>query len=96
MTQQSYVRTIKPPDYLGVGGNEKLNLDNLRKTKNDEMSLKCENEAHSNNFKHSFFYRTVYEWNRIPVEIRSSENEAKFKDSLRSYLKNKAFELEPD
>lgn len=89
-------RTIRPPDYLGVQNNDKLDLDNLRKTKNDDMSLKCENEAHSNNFSKSFFYRTVLEWNRIPVEIRSAENAAKFKDTLRSYLKNKAFELEPD
>ena len=87
--------TIKPPNYLG--GNETLiNLENMRKIKNNDLSLKCVTAAHSSTFKNSFFFRTVQEWNHIPIEIRSAENLPAFKDTLRVYLKKIAFEMEPD
>ena len=87
-------KTIQPPSYLG--GNETLNLEKMRKTKNDNLSLKCTTCVNSNVFKNSFFYRTVQEWNRIPIEIRSAENLALFKDRLIQYLRKQAFEIEPD
>lgn len=76
--------------------NETINLENMRKMKNDNTSLKCTIDANSSDFKNSYFFRTVLEWNRIPIEIRALENITQFKDQLRTYLKSKAFEIEPD
>ena len=87
---------IRPPDYLN--SNETLDLQNLRKTKNDELSLNCTIDVTSSIYKSSFFYRVVQDWNRLPSEVRSKENVDIFKESLIEYLKQQAFdfELEPD
>ena len=45
-------KIIKPPDYLI--GNETINLENLRHTKNDSLSVKCVAEAHHNVFKNRY------------------------------------------
>ena len=87
-------RTIKPHDYLG--GNETLNLENMRKNKNDDLSLKCVSDAHSSILRNSFFFRTAHEWNRIPIEIRNAENLTIFKNRVQKYLHEQAFELQPD
>ena len=89
-------KTIKPPEHLLENENS-INLEELRKTKNDRLSIKCIIEANSRVFKNSFFYRTVHEWNRVPVEIRSCETLTQFESHLKSYLWNRAlYELEPD
>ena len=89
-------KTIRPPEYL-LGTENTINLEELRKTKNDHLSIKCVTEANSHVFKNSFFYRTVHEWNRVPVEIRSSDTLTKFESSLKSYLWDRVlYELEPD
>ena len=53
---------------------------------------------HIPKFSNIFFFRTVQEWNRVPIEIRSAEHVIRFKDSLIAYLKQQAFifNLEPD
>ena len=88
--------TIRPPNYLN--SNETLDLDNMRKTKNDKLSLNCTIDVSSPTYKSSFFFRAVQDWNRLPAELRSKENVNLFKDGLIKYLKQLAFdfELEPD
>ena len=88
--------TIRPPNYLN--SNETLNLDSMRKTKNDELSLNCTINVSNNTYKSSFFFRAVQDWNRLPADLRSKENVNIFKEHLAKYLKQEAFyfELEPD
>ena len=87
-------KAIKPPKYLL--GNETINLENMRNTKNDSLSIKCIPEVHSSVFKNCFFFRTVQEWNRVPIEIRSADSSAVFENGLKSYLWKQALEIEPD
>ena len=89
-------KTIKPPDYLYR--NEKFNLENLRQTKNNSLSVKCMTEVKHNVFKNSYFFRSIHEWYRIPVEIRSALSIAVFEENLCSYFWKEISkcELEPD
>ena len=89
--------TINPPNYLGANS-QTINLQNLRNTKFDKTSLKCDIDAQTNCYKNSFFFRTVQNWNKVLVEIRSAVSFDRFKESLRAHLIKQAFdfELEPD
>ena len=87
-------RTIKPPNYLIC--NETIHLQNLRQTKNDTLSIKCTIDANNNAFKNSYFFRTIHEWNRIPVEIRSAPSIATFEKDLKYYIWKQILQLEPD
>ena len=77
-------RTIKPPDYLG--GNETFNLENMRKNKNDDLSLKCVSDAHSSILRKSFFFRGHMLWNHLPLNIREERSPSKFKAVLILHL----------
>ena len=87
-------KTIQPPKYMI--GNEVVDLENLRQTKNDSTSVKCMVEAKNNVYKNSYFFRTIHAWNRVPVEIRSAPSIAIFEKHLKCYLWKKILELEPD
>ena len=87
-------KTIKPPEYLI--GNKTIDLGNLRQTKNDSLSIKCSIEANNSAFTNSFFFRTLHEWNRVPVDIRSATNITVFEKKLELYLWEQIFEFEPD
>ena len=87
--------TIKPPNYLSAN-RQTINLENLRSTKFDKTSLKCDINSQATCYKNNFFFRTVQHWNRVPVEIRSQVSFDGFKESLRAHLIKQAFELEPD
>ena len=89
-------KTIKPPDYLTR--NQILNLEKLRQTKNDSLSVKCMTEVKHNVFRDSYFFRAIHEWNRIPVEIRSAPSIAVFEKDLTCYLWKQIteYEMEPD
>ena len=86
--------TIRPPDYLMV--NETINLENMRNTRNDKLSLKCVNELNSNTYRNSYFFRTVLEWNRLPLELKANDSLTQFENDLKSHLWKIALDLEPD
>jgi len=52
----------------------------------DRLKVKCSVNPKVNSFKNSFFYRCQIEWNNLPLELRSLENAASFKTSLKKYL----------
>ena len=60
----------------------------LRNSHMDHLSLvsSVSPRIRSNAFSKSFFYRTHCEWNRLPFEIRQTQDHLKFKEDLINYL----------
>ena len=54
--------------------------------KTDVSLYSCNILPTSDTFKHSYFYRTVKNWNKLPMSIRQSEVLSKFKGTLKSCL----------
>ena len=66
-------------------------LDTLRSSaavhnKTDVSLYSCNILPTSDTFKHSYFYRTAKNWNKLPMSIRQSEVLSKFKGTLKSCL----------
>ena len=52
----------------------------------DYSRYKCNINPTVNSFRDSYFYRTVQQWNSLPVKLRSIENEEQFKTDLKEQL----------
>ena len=52
----------------------------------DLYSMKCVIDIKKQVFRHSFFVRTHFLWNRLPLSLRSTSSEDVFKSSLIQHL----------
>ena len=85
---------VKPPNYYMKS--KTINLENLRKIKNDNLSVKCILEVQKPVLKNIFFFRTTQFWNRVPINIRSAKSLAMFETLLKGHFWELAMEMEPD
>ena len=81
---------IVPPQHY-AGNESGLCLQEMRQSRNDCFSLKCEIEPKSPAFRSSFFFRTVQEWNRLPSEIKESVSKTLFREKLLEHIKTITF-----
>ncbi|MCP4459028.1 MAG: hypothetical protein GY816_13550 [Cytophagales bacterium] len=80
---------IEFPDHISVRKPEGTRLTRQNAAIHDfsDVSTYCCNITPSTDaLKHSFFFRTVINWNRLPVSVRQSEDLTKFKNTLTSHL----------
>ena len=54
--------------------------------KTDLSMYSCKIAPTSDTFKHSYFYRTIKIWNKLPISIRQSEGLSSFKSTLKNFL----------
>ena len=52
----------------------------------DNSSYRCNVTPTVNSFRDSYFYRTVQQWNSLPVELRSLESIEHFKTDLKEHM----------
>ena len=80
-------KQIKPPDYLGAPiGNT---LGELRSKKLDLLSMKCTLENNKKPkvvFENSYFFRSCYLWNRLPLDLRETVCLESFKINLEKHM----------
>ena len=74
-------------------------LDYMSYIFSDATLITLQRTNSNNNFFNSFFYRTVYTWNKLPLDIREISSHIKFKLEARSFFYNKmmqnnAFDVE--
>ena len=77
------------PDYITV-----CEPDQTRYTRrnapihdrSDTSTYRCSVTPNSDNFRNSFFYRTMSRWNNLPVGVRGARFVSAFKTSLIEYL----------
>ena len=68
--------------------------DNVRYTRrnapihnlSDSSTYQCSVVPNSNAFSHSYFYRTMLRWNKVPSSVRQSERISAFKIVLNEFL----------
>ena len=80
---------IEFPDHISV-----CNAEGTRLTRrnadihesNDVSTYQCSISPSTDALKHSFFYRTMLNWNRLPFGIRQSSGLNLFKSSLTGHL----------
>ena len=77
-------KKVSPPDYLGAP--IQSNLEELRASKFDHLSMKCELEVTKNVFENSFFIRTYSLWNRLPYPLRNMTSSNQFKAPLTELM----------
>ena len=88
--QRSRLRTkIVPPKDLD--NNKAGILSQMRKSRIDSHSLRCEIDPRSASYKSSFFFRCVQEWNCLPSEIKELDLKPIFKEKLIEHIKNETF-----
>ena len=75
---------IVPPDYLGAPIRNEFEV--LRASKLDLFSMICTIDIEKQIFKHSFFVRSHFMWNRLPLSIRSTSSHGVFKSKLIKHL----------
>ena len=73
-------KKIAPPKYLG--GSIQSNMEEMRSSKLDSLSMKCQIGGLKNVFENSFFVRTYSLWNRLPHSTRSIAEPDEFKTLL--------------
>lgn len=54
--------------------------------KTDLSLYSCKIVPTNDTFRHSYFYRTVKNWNKLPINIRQSEGLSAFRDTLKNCL----------
>ena len=54
--------------------------------KTDFTLYSCKMIPSNDAFRHSYFYRTVLNWNKLPIFVRQSEGLTTFKRTLKSFL----------
>ena len=52
----------------------------------DKFKFKCNIAPKVDSFKRSYFFRTVNQWNLLPLKIRCLENIDKFNESLKQQM----------
>ena len=65
-------------------------------SKIDNFSLKSNNEGRTCVGKERFFNRCIYQWNKLPVEIRQINNTKLFKNELKNLIWKSILEVAPD
>jgi hypothetical protein len=71
---------IVPPKDLD--NNKAGLLGQMRKSRVDKYSLRCEVDPRCVSYKYSFFFRCVQEWNSLPSEIKELDSFFKEKTKL--------------
>ena len=66
-------------------------LSEMRKSRVDIYSLRCEVDPRNASYKSSFFFRCVQEWNCLPSEIKGLDSKSMFKEHLIEHFKNETF-----
>ena len=77
----NYVSRIEPQDIKKITRRNKATADGIDKSK-----FRCKVIAKINSFKNSFFYRTVEQWNELPLCLRELDDTNKFTVALKEYL----------
>ena len=77
-------KEIFPPDYLGAP--VKNTLGELRTNKLDLWSIKCTITIHKLVFENSFFIRSSFSWNRLPLHLRKISDHNTFKSSITDHM----------
>ena len=77
----NYVTRIEPQDVKKVTRSTKASADGIDKSK-----YRCKVMPKVNSFRDSYFYRTVEQWNKLPLKIRDIDDMTKFKDDLKEHL----------
>ena len=75
---------IVPPDYLGAPIRNEF--EELRASKLDLFSMICTIDIEKQIFRHSFFVRSHFMWNRLPLSLRSTSSHGVFKSKLIEHL----------
>ena len=80
---------ISLPDYITVCEPEQTRYTRRNAQihdQSDTSTFRCSVTPNSDNFKNSFFYRTMSRWNSLPVGVREVQCISAFKSSLVEYL----------
>ena len=80
---------IVPPKDLD--NNKAGLLSQMRNSRVDSYSLRCEVDPRNASYKGSFFFRCVQEWNCLPSEIKEIISKPMFKEKLTEHIKNETF-----
>ena len=94
LTMPSYIST-----YHGASKLRSSHLDYMSYIFSDTTLIALQRTNNNNKFFKSFFYRTAYTWNKLPLDIREISSHIKFKLEARSFLynilmQNNAFDAE--
>ena len=89
----SYIST-----YHGASKLRSSHLDYMSYIFSDTTLIALQRTNNNNKFFKSFFYRTAYTWNKLPLDIREISSHIKFKLEARSLytrlMQNNAFDAE--
>ncbi len=80
---------IEFPDHISVVTAEGTRLTRQNAAVHDQIDFSTYHSdiaPSTDALKHSFFFRTMLNWNRVPVNIRQSDRLTLFKSSLTDYL----------
>ena len=85
--------------YHGASKLRSSHLDYMSYIFSDATLTTLQRTRCNNKFFKSFFYRTVYTWNKLPLDIREISSHIKFKLETKSFLynrlmQNNAFDVE--
>ena len=75
---------IKMPDYITPVLDE--DIQRLRSSHLDKLSLKCLISPRISVFRYSYFYRSYLKWNNLPLKIRIITDNAVFESELKEHL----------
>ena len=77
----NYVIRVEPHMIKQVTRNNKDVANGI-----DKLKYKCCIAPKVNSFKKSYFYRTVIQWNLLPLNIRTLENIKTFESGLKEHM----------
>ena len=85
--------------YHGASKLRSSHLDYMSYVFSDATLTTLQRTNCNNKFFKSFFYRTVYTWNKLPLDIREISSHIKFKLEAKSFfynrlMQNNAFDFE--
>ena len=85
--------------YHGTSKLRSSHLDYMSYIFSDATLITLQRTNCNNKFFKSFFYRTVYTWNKLPLDIREISSHIKFKLEAKSFfysgmMQDNAFEVE--
>ena len=84
LTMPCYIST-----YHGASKLRSSHLDYMSYIFSNTTLIALQRTNNNNKFFKSFFYRTVYTWNKLPLDIREISSHIKFKLEARSFLYNR-------
>ena len=76
-----YVSKVEPKHVRRVTRSTSAIVDGV-----DNSTYKCNVKPTVNAFRDAYFYRTIEQWNKLPVSMRSIENIECFKQELKEHL----------